>query len=148
MKEENENVHHAMTLDEYEQKAMSTCLASCENFSYMMLNLVGELGETASKYAKAIRKEEMEIHRVQTKNGKDIRNHIWLTDSFVEEENGIEAAGELCKGIQYELGDILWQLTGLIHVSGWTLQDIAEMNLVKLSKRKDEDKIIGDGDYR
>ena len=45
-----------MTLNEYQEKAMGTCLPSCENFSYMMLNLVGEVGELAGKVAKSIRK--------------------------------------------------------------------------------------------
>ena len=45
-----------MTLNEYQQQAMTTCLPEAENFSYMMLNLVGEVGEFAGKVAKAIRK--------------------------------------------------------------------------------------------
>lgn len=36
-----------MTLNEYQDKAMETCLPESENFSYMMLNLVGEVGEFA-----------------------------------------------------------------------------------------------------
>ena len=47
-----------MTLDEYQERAMTTCLPSSKNFTYMMLNLVGEVGEFASKVAKAIRKEK------------------------------------------------------------------------------------------
>lgn len=38
---------------------MSTCTQSCDNFGYMFLNLVGEVGELASKVAKGIRKEEV-----------------------------------------------------------------------------------------
>ena len=51
-----------MTLNEYQEKAMGTCLPTCENFSYMMLNLVGEVGELAGKVAKAIRKEEIGMY--------------------------------------------------------------------------------------
>ena len=36
-----------MTLEEYQKQAMTTCLPTCNNFSYMMLNLVGEVGELA-----------------------------------------------------------------------------------------------------
>lgn len=50
-----------MTLEEYQRQAMTTCMASSENFSYMFLNLVGEVGEFASKVAKGIRKEKMDI---------------------------------------------------------------------------------------
>ena len=48
-----------MTLNEYQEAAMKTCLPTSENFSYMMLNLVGEVGEFAGKVAKAIRKGNM-----------------------------------------------------------------------------------------
>lgn len=30
-----------MELNEYQKRAMSTCMPSCENISYMLLNLVG-----------------------------------------------------------------------------------------------------------
>lgn len=45
-----------MELNEYQKRAMATCMPSCDNFSYMMLNLIGEVGELASKVAKDIRK--------------------------------------------------------------------------------------------
>lgn len=34
-----------MTLTDYQKQAMTTCMDSCNNFSYMMLNLVGEVGD-------------------------------------------------------------------------------------------------------
>lgn len=34
-----------------------------------------------------------------------------------------------------ELGDTLWYLATLAHEYGWTLDDVAEYNLLKLSKR-------------
>ena len=46
-----------LTLNEYQEKAMTTCLPTSKNFSYMFLNLVGEVGEFASKVAKHIRKK-------------------------------------------------------------------------------------------
>ena len=50
-----------LTLNEYQKDAMTTCMPSCENFSYMTLNLMGELGEFASKIGKLIRKEKAHI---------------------------------------------------------------------------------------
>ena len=41
-----------MTLNEYQQQAMTTCLPESENFSYMMLNLAAEVGELAGKVGK------------------------------------------------------------------------------------------------
>ena len=47
-----------MELNDYQQKAMATCMETCENETYMLLNLVGEVGEFASKVAKHVRKGE------------------------------------------------------------------------------------------
>ena len=103
---------------------MTTRMRSCDNFSYMMLNLVGEVGEFASKVAKQIRKEEATI------NG----NELWTTTET--------------ESLMLEAGDILWQLAGLCDVFGWTLEQVAEANLVKLASRKERGVIDGNGDYR
>ena len=104
---------------------MTTCMASSENFSYMFLNLVGEVGEFASKVAKAIRKEENCIEY----------NDLGVTVTENEE-------------LQKEAGDILWQLSGLCTVMGWNLEDIAKQNLDKLASRQQRNVIDGSGDNR
>ena len=114
-----------MTLEEYQKRAMTTCMASSENFSYMFLNLVGEVGEFASKVAKAIRKEENCIEY----------NDLGVTVTKNEE-------------LQKEAGDILWQLSGLCTVMGWKLEDIAQQNLDKLASRQQRNVIDGSGDNR
>lgn len=43
-----------MTLNEYQEKAMSTCMPSCHNWSYMFLNLIGEVGELASRKQRGV----------------------------------------------------------------------------------------------
>ena len=50
-----------LTLNEYQKAAMTTCMPSCENFTYMTLNLMGELGEFTSKIGKLIRKGKAHI---------------------------------------------------------------------------------------
>ena len=47
-----------------------------------------------------------------------------------------------------ELGDVLWYLTRSANELGYTLQQIAEMNIVKLSDRKDRGVLKGSGDER
>ena len=47
-----------LTLNEYQEKAMTTCLPTCNNIAYMSTNLCGEVGELLSKLAKAIRKRQ------------------------------------------------------------------------------------------
>ena len=118
-----------MNLNEYQEKAMETCMPSCENFSYMMLNLVGEVGEFASKVAKAIRKGKADIvySEIMVKLGDN--------DNLLPE-------------LQAEAGDILWQLSGLCNMMGWSLEQVAQANLDKLASRKERGVIDGNGDNR
>lgn len=118
-----------MKLNEYQEKAMTTCMPSSANFSYMMLNLVGEVGEFASKVGKSIRKGRAEICNNRL-------SMIGDTDILWEQEQ------ELKK----EAGDCLWQLSGICSVLGWSLEEIAQMNLDKLAARKEVGTIDGNGD--
>ena len=47
-----------------------------------------------------------------------------------------------------ECGDIAWQLAGLCHVMGWSLEDVARENLGKLADRKARGVIDSNGDNR
>ena len=47
-----------------------------------------------------------------------------------------------------EAGDILWNLSEICSLNGWSLQEIAQENLNKLADRAAHDKIKGDGDTR
>lgn len=117
-----------MTLNEYQQQAMSTCMTSCDNFGYMFLNLVGEVGELASKVAKGIRKEE-----------------VFLFDNDLRYTRGIDEDIAKIKHIQ-EIGDCLWMIAGLAKSYGYTLEEVAQKNLQKLAARKQAGTISGDGD--
>lgn len=121
-----------MTLTEYQMKAMRTCMPSCMNFSYMMLNLVGEVGELASKVAKAVRKGHVTVSYDDVKP---------LFQSKEEE-------GAFVEGLMLEAGDCLWELAGLCETMGWSLEDIAQKNLAKLTSRQKRGVIDGDGDNR
>ena len=130
-----------MELNKYQEQAMTTCMPSSENFSYMFFNLVGEVGEFASKVAKAIRKEQcsigLEPHIAEQFDcDGDTANDLW---QFCGEEERLE---ELKK----EAGDVLWQLSGLCTVMGWSLEDVAQTNLDKLAARKAVGTIDGNGD--
>lgn len=125
-----------MTLNEYQQQAMSTCMESCDNWSYMMLNLVGEVGELASKVAKDIRKGEATIYG----------NQLILCKENFDEELYEKEKKEKVHALKLEAGDILWQLSGLCTAMGWKFEDIAQMNLDKLAARKAAGTIVGDGD--
>lgn len=126
-----------MELNKYQEKAMTTCMPSSENFSYMFLNLVGEVGEIASKVAKAIRKGNAQIGGFYDMGHSSKNDLIFDTLSHM---NNFEE--ELMK----EAGDVLWQLSGLCTIMGWSLEEVAQMNLTKLSARKEAGTIDGNGD--
>lgn len=123
---------------------MSTCMGTCDNFSYMMLNLVGEVGEFASKVAKGIRKGDLEIGEAGEQS-----NVLLMTSARMENIMNAEMMSNVYKAeLMKEAGDILWQLSGLCSVFGWSLEDIAQMNLDKLADRKKRGVIDGNGDNR
>lgn len=102
-----------MTFLEYAEEAAQFRLPSA-NETYVVLNLVGEVGELYSKFAKSIRDEA----------------------PLMEQE------------IKHELGDILWQLAALCHDCGTSIDEVAHMNISKLSKRKAKNSLQGSGDNR
>lgn len=121
-----------LTLNEYQERAMTTCMTTCNNLSYMLLNLVGEVGEFSSKVAKHIRKEEAGI------GSGDTPNQFY----FTAKANFLTDRVALRK----EAGDILWQLAGLCKVMGWDLEAVAQENLAKLAERAKNGTIAGNGD--
>lgn len=121
-----------MELNQYQRQAKLTCMPSCENFSYMFLNLVGEVGEFASKVAKAIRKGNATLYY----------KHL------ITECGSQHMTPEEIVDLRKEAGDILWQLAGLCDVMGWTLEEVAQENLHKLASRQARNVIDGNGDNR
>lgn len=122
----------ALTLSEYQKKAMTTCMPSSENEAYMYLNLVGEVGELASKMAKAIRK------------GKAVFDF----NHFITEHGDESMSDEEIADLRAEAGDVLWQLAGFCSVMEWDLNEIGQENLDKLASRKQRGVIDGCGDRR
>ena len=126
-----------LTLNEYQDKAMSTCVPESDNLFYMLANLIGEVGEFASKAGKHMRKGKLHITTTQRdEEGKILHTQIW---NVSDEERHLMLS---------EIGDILWQTAGLAKVMGVTLEEVAEENLAKLASRKQRNIIDGDGDER
>jgi NTP pyrophosphatase (non-canonical NTP hydrolase) len=50
--------------------------------------------------------------------------------------------------IAIELGDTLWGVARIAHLLGYTLEDIAQMNVDKLQGRADRGTLTGQGDNR
>ena len=108
-----------MTLNEYQEGARSTAIyPASRQIIYPTLGLTGEAGEVADKVKKVIRDSN---------------------DVFSDEKK---------HQIALELGDVLWYAAALAHDLGYTLEEVAQMNLDKLASRMQRDKIHGSGDER
>lgn len=109
-----------MHFSEYQILARKTALYpnQGENYVYPTLGLSGESGEVADKIKKIIRDD----------------------DGIVTKEK----QEELVK----ELGDVLWYVSNLCSELGINLDMVADTNIQKLFKRKEEGKIKGSGDNR
>lgn len=121
-----------LTLNEYQKGAMSTCMPSSANPLYMLFMLGEEVGELQGKFSKAIRKGNIEFNKnvLQGKHDND-KNAIEWNDL-----------------VKKEIGDCLWGIAGMCEVMGWSLEEVAQMNLDKLASRKQRGVIEGNGDNR
>ena len=119
-----------MKLNEYARKAETFITRSSDNETYLILGICAECGELADKVAKAIRKEEAEIQD----------NSLFYM--------GCEDADKKCEDIALEIGDILWFTSQIARKFGFSLEEIAQMNLRKLAGRQQRGTIIGNGDHR
>ncbi len=109
-----------MTFEEYEKGAARTALYPDRghNWPYAALGLVGEAGEIADKLKKVIR------------------------------DDGNVLTEEKTQELKKELGDVLWYLATLSYELGFTLDEVAKLNLEKLASRKERGALGGSGDNR
>ena len=107
------------TLNEYQNAALTTAVYPTEyKIVYPALGMNGEAGEVAEKVKKVIR------------------------------DNNQEFTDEKKRQIALEISDVLWYCATLAHDIGYTLEDIAQMNVDKLASRQQRNKIGGSGDER
>ena len=120
-----------MELNEYQRLAMTTCMESSNNMMYMMMGLCEEVGELQGKFSKGIRKKHIEA--------TSLNNFRCFDMEYNEYEEWIEL-------VQKEVGDVLWMVAGFCNVMGWSLEEVAKLNLDKLAARKAVGTIDGNGD--
>ena len=108
-----------MKMNDYQFVSRKTAIyPENQGFVYCVLGLVGESGEIADKLKKVIRDDNGEI--------------------ALEKQNAIAK----------ELGDVLWYVSNLAYELGFSLEEIAQMNVDKLQSRMKRDKLSGSGDDR
>lgn len=120
-----------LTLNQYQQKAMTTCMETSRNPLYMLFMLGEEVGELQGKFSKAIRKGKIKFED----------NELVFTSKATQED-----IAEFEDLVAKECGDILWGIAGICDVMGWQLDNIAQINLDKLKARKAIGTIDGNGD--
>src|SRR5690349_8020297 len=108
-----------MQIAKYQSQAKTTILPNCHSEEYMILGIGNESGELQGKFKKRLRGDE----------------------AYQDDEKFKDM-------VVGEIGDILWYLAGLCTTMGIELNEVAELNIEKLLKRQEENKLMGDGDTR
>lgn len=121
-----------MKLNEYQERAMSTCMETSANPLYMLFMLGEEVGELQGKFSKAIRKGWISFHD----------NQMRVNALSVDRKE----ISEWIDLVKKELGDCLWGIAGVANVFSWSLEDVGQGNLDKLAARKAMGTIDGNGD--
>lgn len=110
-----------MTFDEYQKLALRTNLAKDDKFKELMqqvLGLADEAGEVQAVFKKWIRDQDADF--------------------------GLLDTGRIKK----EMGDILWYIAVIAHDLDMSLDDLAQLNIDKLTSRKERGTLRGSGDNR
>lgn len=108
-----------MEINEYQKAALTTAVyPEDKRIIYPALGMCGEAGEVADKVKKVIRDN----------------NQQFTDDKKLK--------------IAKEVGDVLWYCATMAHDIGFTLEEVAQMNIDKLASRKQRGKLSGSGDNR
>ena len=109
-----------MNFEEYQKSAYQ--FAEYEDRIYPVLGLAEEVGELTTFFAKDKRGDYM----------------------FMDEEELVRRM----RAAKKEVGDVLWMLAAICTDMNWSLDQIAMENIAKLTSRKLENTIKGEGDDR
>lgn len=108
-----------MEMNEFQRQALQTAIYPQElRTIYPLIGITGETGEVAEKVKKVIRD----------------RNGIFSKSNRLE--------------IAKELGDALWYLSVLANDLGYSLDEVAALNIEKIRSRNERGKLHGNGDNR
>ena len=118
---------HDFGLDEYQEEAANFAFYS--GITYPTLGLCGEAGELANHVKKLIRD-----------SGMPSDHDVQIDDRYMTEE--------MRSDLVLEAGDCLWYLANFCNDIGFSLSEVAELNLEKLKRRKEKGTLTGSGDHR
>ena len=163
-----------MTFEQYQQEAVKFRTESANNEEYLTLGLIEEVGEAAGKLAKR-RRDGVFDEKAFIKELGDILWFVanladyydrWsatnlsaeLKDCFVGEVDDDRFDDSIMSLLVYwtgffsdegsHLSDIVFEVGGFAKKYGYTLEQVAEINLAKLRDRLSRGVICGNGDNR
>lgn len=164
-----------MTFEEYQKEAISFRTDTANNEEYLTLGLIAEVGEAAGKIAKRIRDGVFDERAFIKELGDilwfvanladcydreyDTSHSAYLKDCFDIEADGDSFEDSTMKSITSYvaltvcddgnyLNDVVAEVGYLAHRYGYTLEQVAEINIAKLRDRQARGMIHGDGDER
>jgi len=118
--------HDELTLDAYQDRA-SDYIFYKGSLLYPTLGLTGEAGEVAEKVKKLYRDDEI---------------------NFMREDMTEELTPDQANDLALELGDVLFYIAAIAGDIGYSLEEIADMNIDKLAQRQARNTLSGSGDHR
>lgn len=164
-----------MTFEEYQKEAVSYRVGTADNKEYLTLGLIEEVGEAAGKLAKRIR-DGVWDEKAFIKELGDILWFVANLADYYDRENNTKISDELKECFEAEIDDdsfdddimrllvywvgcflddecwrlidVVYEFGGLAKRHGYTLEQLAEINLAKLRDRAARGQIQGNGDER
>lgn len=133
-----------MTLNEYQELAARTAIytgrGTFVGLMYVTGKMNGEAGELAENVFKALRDDGIAVQ-----GGIDLVKTNGM--QCVAFDFGVLLEERRHK-LKKELGDVLWYVSQAAYELGYTLNEIAETNVAKLTDRHDRGLLHGSGDNR
>ena len=164
-----------MTFEEYQKEAVKFRTETADNEEYLTLGLIEEVGEAAGKLAKHTR-DGVWDEKAFIKELGDILWFVANLADYYDRENDTNFSDELkdcfllevdddrfddhimrllvywvglfLDGDDGNITDIVFEVGGIAKKHGYTLEQVAEINLAKLRDRAARGKIQGNGDER
>lgn len=158
-----------MTLKEYQQEALKFRTPESDNAEYLHLGLIAEVGEVAGKLAKKIRDGVFDEKAFI----KELGDVLWFVANIAEKCGFEFSKKRMCSsdmaiekciyrlseyaGMSYIHSDIVSdyvipRMMGILQILagkfGYTIEDVAEINIAKLRDRQFRGVINGNGDER
>lgn len=164
-----------MTFEEYQKEAVKFRTETADNEEYLTLGLIEEVGEAAGKLAKRTR-DGVWDEKAFIKELGDILWFVANLADYYDRENNTKFSDELkdcfllevdddrfddyimrllvywvgmfLDGEDGNITDIVFEVGRIAKKHGYTLEQVAEINLAKLRDRSERGKIQGNGDER